>query len=48
MLPNNEWVIEEIKGKIKKKNSNKWKWKHNNPKSMGSTKSSFQREVCSN
>ena len=34
--------------KKKTKNGNKRKWKHNNPKSMRCTKSSFQREVCSN
>ena len=36
----------------KKKNQNihrnKWKWKHNNPKSMGFSKNSAKREVHSN
>ena len=29
-------------------NRNKWKWKHDNPKSMGFSKSSAKKEVHSN
>jgi len=38
MLLNDEWVNKEIKEKIKKIHGDKWKWKHNGPKSLGSSK----------
>ena len=45
MLLNNQWVNEEIKEEIKKISWDKWKRKHNFPKSMGCSKSSSKREV---
>ena len=48
MLLNNQWIIEEIKGKNQKIFGDKWKWKHNNPKSMWHSKSTSKREVNSN
>ncbi len=48
MLLNNHRITEEIKEKIKKIPRDKWKWKHNNPKPMGYSKSSSKREVYSN
>ena len=38
MVLNNEWVNQEIKEKTKKKHGNKWKCKHNGPKSSGCSK----------
>ena len=45
ILLNNQWVTEEIKEAIKKTPGDKGKWKHNNPKSMGLSKSNSRREV---
>ena len=47
MLLNNYQITEEI---LKNQNMhrNKWKWKHNNPKSMGFSKSSAKGKVHSN
>ena len=51
MLLTNQWVTEEIKLKL---SGDKRKWKHNDPKSMGSNfskrelKRSSEREVYSN
>ena len=43
-----QWMTEEIKEEIIRTPRDKWKWKHNDPKSMGhSFKSSFKREVYS-
>ena len=48
MLVNNQWIIEEIKGRIKKViPGDKWKWKHNDPKPMGYCRSNCKREVYS-
>lgn len=41
MLLNNHWVNQEINSF----HSNKWKWKHNVPKSIGCQESSFKREA---
>ena len=48
MFLNNQQVTEEIKREIKKFSRKKWQWKHENSKPMGCSKSSSQREVCSN
>ena len=47
MLLNNEWINQEIKEEIKKIHRNKWKWKHNDPKSLRCSKSDSKREVYS-
>ena len=47
VLLNNQEITEEIKEEIKKPR-NKWHQKHNNPKSMGCSKSSSKREVHNN
>ena len=47
MLLNNQWIIEEIKEEIKRY-IEKWQWRYNNPKPMGHSKSSSEREVYSN
>ena len=47
MLLNNQWITEEIKKEIKKIPRDKWKQKHNDPKSMVCSKSSSKREVYS-
>ena len=47
MLLNNQWITEEIKEDIKEIPKGKWKWKENNPKPMGCTKSSSKGEVFS-
>ena len=47
MLLNNQWITEEIRGN-KKIPRDKWKWKHNDPKPMGCSKSSSKWEVFSN
>ena len=43
MLLNNQQVTEEIKEEIKKILGDKLKQKHNNPQSMGPSKSNFKR-----
>ena len=48
MLLNNQWITEEIKKEIKKIPRDKWKWKLDNSKAMGCSKSSSKREVYSN
>ena len=48
MLLNNQKVTEEIKREIKKKKNSKNKWKHDNPKPMGFSKSSAKGKVHSN
>ena len=48
MLLNNQWIIEEVKEEMKKIPRDKWKWKHDNPKLMGCSKSSSKREVHRN
>ena len=47
MLLKNQWIAEEIRGN-KKIPSDKWQWRHNNPKPMGYSKSSSKMEVYSN
>ena len=47
MLLNNKWSAEEIEKEIKKICEDKWKWKHNDPKPLGCSKSSSKREVYS-
>lgn len=47
MLPNNQWVIEEIKSKIKKIPRDKEKWKYYILKSLRCSKCSSKREVNS-
>ena len=47
-LLNNEKVIEEIRKEKQKIPRNKWQWKHKDPESMGFSKTSSKREVCSN
>ena len=44
MLLNNKWVNNEIKEAIKR-HLEKWKWEHNNPKSMGQSEDSPKREI---
>ena len=44
----NQQVTEEIKREIKKISQNKWRWKLDNSKPMGCSKSSSKREVYSN
>ena len=41
-LLNNQQITEEIKKEIKNFHRNKWKWKHNNPKPVGHSKSSSE------
>ena len=50
MLLNNQCVTDEIKEEIKKQNKtgDKWKWKHNDPKSMGQSNISSKNDVYSN
>ena len=48
MLLNNQWITEEIKEEIKKIPTDKWQWKHNNPKPMVHSKSSSKSEVYRN
>ena len=48
MLLNNEWVKNEIREEIKKVSGKKRKRTHNNPKLMGHSKGSSDREVHSN
>ena len=45
MLLNNQWITEEIKEEIKKITRDKWKWKHDDTKAMGWSKSSSKRTV---
>ena len=47
MFLDNQWVKEEIKGRIKEKPWDKWKWNYNIPESIGCSKSSSKREVLS-
>ena len=47
MLLNNQQITEEIKNEVKM-HRNEWKWKHNNPKPMGFSKSSAKGKVHSN
>ena len=47
MLPNNQRITEGIKEEIKKIPRDKWKWKYNDPKPTGLSKSSSKREVFS-
>ena len=42
--PMDHWRNQRGNQKIPRR---KWKWKHNNPKPMGSSKSSFKRELYS-
>ena len=46
MLLNNQQITEEIKKE--NMHRNEWKWKHNNPKPMGFSKSDAKRELYSN
>ena len=46
MLLNNQQISEEIKKE--NMHRNEWKWKHNNPKPMGFSKSSAKGKVHSN
>ena len=48
--PNNQWMKSvEIKEEIKKKiPRDTWKWKHNDPKPTGHSKSNSKKEVDSN
>ena len=48
MLVNNQWDDEKIKEEIKEIDWDKWKWKHNGPKSLGCSKICANREVYSN
>ena len=47
MLLKNQQIMKEEKGN-KNMDKNKWKWKHDNPKSMGFSKSSAKGKVHSN
>ena len=47
MLQNNNWVNNKIKEEIKIY-WDKWKWKQNNPKSIGHNKSSPKRKLHNN
>ena len=48
LLNNHDLIImEEIKGN-QNMHRNKWKWKHDNPKPMGFSKSSTKKKVHSN
>ena len=44
MLLNNQQITEEIKKGNQNMHRNKWKWKHDNPKPMGFSKSSAKGE----
>ena len=44
LLNNNEWVKTKVKEEIKV-SGNKWRWTHNNPKPMGHSKGTPEREV---
>ena len=44
MLVKNQWFGEEIKEEIKNPRD-KWKWKHDDSKPVGSSKNSSKREV---
>ena len=50
MLLNNQWITEETEEEITKKKipRDKWKQKDDDPKPMGHSKSSSNREVYSN
>ena len=51
MLLRNHWITEKLKEEIKKKKQklrDKWKGKHNGPKLMGCSKSSFKWKVYGN
>ena len=47
-LQNNQEITEEIKEEIRKYLETKRKWKHDDPKPTGCSKSSSKREVYSN
>ena len=47
MLLNNQQITEEIKKINQSVHRNKWKWKHDNPKPVGFSKSSAKRKVHS-
>ena len=47
MLLNNQQITEEIKKINQSMHRNKWKWKHDNPKPVGFSKSSAKRKVHS-
>ena len=47
-LLNNQQITEEIKKRNQNMHRNEWKWKHNNPKPMGFSKSSAKGKVHSN
>ena len=47
ILLNNQWITEEIKEEIKIP-TDKWQWKHNDSKPMGSRKTRPKREVYTN
>ena len=44
----NQQITEEIKKRNQNMSRNEWKWKHNNPKPMGLSKSSAKGKVHSN
>ena len=46
MLLKNGWVNQEINEE--KIHGNKWKWKHNSPKTLGWSKIGQEREIYSN
>ena len=45
MRPNNQEVTEEVKEEIKKIPRNKWQWKHDNPKALGTLKAGLREDV---
>ena len=48
MLLNNQQITEEIKKRNQNMHRNKWKWKHDNPKFKGFSKSRAKGKVHSN
>ena len=44
----NQWITEKKERGNQKIPRNKWKWKHDDPKPMGCSKSNSKREVYSN
>ena len=46
MLLNNQWIVEKIKEETPN-TCRQWKWKHNDPKCLGCSKSSSKMEIYS-
>ena len=48
MLLNNQWITKQYQKGNQRIPRDKWKWKHNDSKPMGCSKSSSKKEVYSN